>query len=62
MARKAACGPPFCRSASSCEAEGTEPAAEIEAGKLVWPVDLDALAGTPDWAKPLLEAALSMGE
>lgn len=36
--------------------------AEMKAGKLVWPADLDALAGTPDWAKPLLEAALSMGD
>lgn len=36
--------------------------AEMKAGKLVWPADLDALASTPDWAKPLLEAALSMGD
>ncbi len=34
--------------------------AEMKAGKLVWPTDLNALGATPDWAKPLLEAALSM--
>lgn len=35
--------------------------AEMDAGKLVFPAmdDLDALGATPDWAKPLLEAALS---
>jgi len=33
---------------------------EMEDGRLVWPAagDLDALRRTPDWAKPLLEAAL----
>lgn len=35
--------------------------AEMKAGKLIWPTDLDSLSSTPDWAKPLLEAALSMG-
>jgi predicted ABC-type ATPase len=35
--------------------------AEMKAGKLVWPDDLESLSHTPDWAKPLLEAALSMG-
>ncbi|MDQ3205241.1 MAG: zeta toxin family protein [Pseudomonadota bacterium] len=34
--------------------------AEMVAGQLVLPQDLAALASTPDWAKPLLEAALSM--
>lgn len=34
--------------------------AEMKAGKQVWPSDLDSLRNTPDWAKPLLEAALSM--
>lgn len=33
---------------------------EMEDGRLTWPgsADLDALLQTPDWAKPLLEAAL----
>jgi predicted ABC-type ATPase len=35
--------------------------AEMKSGRLVWPTDLEALAGTPDWAKPLVEVALSMG-
>jgi predicted ABC-type ATPase len=35
--------------------------AEMIAGKLVWPTDLEPLSRTPDWAKPLVEAALSMG-
>ncbi|MHC9085953.1 hypothetical protein ACYX7E_13110 [Luteimonas sp. RIT-PG2_3] len=36
--------------------------AQMEDGRLVFPAvdDLDALARTPDWAKPLLEAALSL--
>lgn len=34
--------------------------AEMQAGKLVWPVDLESLGNTPDWAKPLLEAAISI--
>lgn len=35
--------------------------AQMESGKLVWPVDIEALRATPDWAKPVLEAALTMG-
>ncbi len=34
--------------------------AEMEAGKLVWPENVETLQSTPEWAKPLLEAALSM--
>lgn len=34
--------------------------AEMKSGKLVWPTDLQSLESTPDWAKPLVEAALSM--
>lgn len=34
--------------------------AEMKSGKLVWPADLESLSNTPDWAKPLLEAALSV--
>lgn len=34
--------------------------AEMISGKLVWPTDLESLRRTPEWAKPLLEAALSM--
>lgn len=33
---------------------------EMKSGQLVWPVDLEALASTPDWAKPLVEAAMSI--
>lgn len=33
--------------------------AEMVSGKLVWPADLEALRNTPDWAKSLVEAALS---
>lgn len=33
---------------------------ELEAGRCTWPTDLESLANTPDWAKPLLEAALSI--
>lgn len=33
--------------------------AEMESGRLVWPTDLESLQCTPEWAKPLLEAALS---
>ena len=33
--------------------------AEMRAGQLVRPTTLDALQRTPDWAKPLLEAALA---
>lgn len=35
--------------------------AEMKAGKLVWPTDLESLKHTPGWAKPVLEAALSTG-
>jgi predicted ABC-type ATPase len=34
---------------------------EMEAGRLVWPNDIEALRNTPDWAKSLVEAALSLG-
>ena len=34
--------------------------AEMIAGSLVWPVDVDTLRATPEWAKPLLEAAISL--
>jgi predicted ABC-type ATPase len=33
---------------------------ETKSGRLVWPADVESLARTPDWAKPLAEAALSM--
>lgn len=33
--------------------------AQMEVGRLVWPTTAGALRNTPDWAKPLLEAALS---
>ncbi|SEN35492.1 Predicted ABC-type ATPase [Luteibacter sp. UNCMF331Sha3.1] len=33
--------------------------ADIARGRLRWPLELDTLRQTPDWAKPLLEAALS---
>ena len=34
---------------------------DMKAGKLTWPLprDQDALGATPDWAKPIVEAALS---
>jgi predicted ABC-type ATPase len=32
---------------------------EMKAGKLVGPVDIESLQRTPEWSKPLLEAALS---
>jgi predicted ABC-type ATPase len=35
--------------------------AEMESGRLVWPVDVASLRTTPDWAKPVVEAALSTG-
>jgi len=37
------------------------PVAVIQNGRLVWPASNDAaqLARTPDWAKPVLEAALT---
>lgn len=31
---------------------------EMQAGRLVWPLDLDALRRTPEWAKPVVEAAI----
>lgn len=34
--------------------------AEIEQGRLVWPISFEDMQCTPEWAKPLLEAALSM--
>lgn len=36
--------------------------AEMAEGKLVWPTSPAKLKRTPDWAKPLLEAALSLSE
>jgi predicted ABC-type ATPase len=36
--------------------------AEMASGKLVWPDDLESLERTPEWAKPLLEAALLLSE
>lgn len=33
---------------------------EMEAGRLLWPTDVGSLRRTPEWAKPLLEAALSL--
>ena len=35
--------------------------AEMVSGKLTWPTDLKSLQRTPEWAKPLVEAALSLG-
>ena len=34
--------------------------AETQSGKLVWPTELGSFQRTPEWAKPILEAALSM--
>lgn len=34
---------------------------QMENGRIAWPRDIAALAQTPDWAKPILEAALSGG-
>lgn len=36
--------------------------AEMVAGRFIGPVDAEALKRTPDWAKPLLEAALSLAD
>lgn len=36
--------------------------AEMVAGRLVWPADVESLRATPQWAKPLLEAALSLAD
>jgi len=52
---------------NSREAEPGEPIpdplllAQMEGGHLVWPTAPEELRKTPDWAKPLLEAALSLG-
>ena len=51
---------------NSAEAAPGEPipdpvlVAEMHAGKLSWPTTLAALRDTPPWAKPLVEAALSL--
>lgn len=34
--------------------------AEMVSGKLVWPANLKSLKSTPEWAKPLVEAALTL--
>ncbi len=34
------------------------PVLEMQQGRLLWPTDSADLRNTPDWAKPLLEAAL----
>lgn len=36
------------------------PVAEMRGGRLSWPLDLDTLRRTPEWAKPVLEAALAL--
>ena len=33
---------------------------QMEGGRIAWPTCADTLRATPDWAKPILEAALSM--
>ena len=33
---------------------------QMEGGRIAWPTDADTLRATPEWAKPILEAALSM--
>ena len=33
---------------------------QMEEGRIAWPTDADTLRATPDWAKPILEATLSM--
>ena len=33
---------------------------QMDEGRIAWPTDADTLRATPDWAKPILEAALSM--
>ena len=33
---------------------------QMEEGRIAWPTDAGTLRATPDWAKPILEAALSM--
>lgn len=37
------------------------PVLEMVDGRLVWPTETHDLLSTPDWAKPLLEAALASG-
>lgn len=34
--------------------------AEMHSRKITWPTDVESLARTPEWAKPLVEAALSI--
>lgn len=34
--------------------------AEMQEGQLVWPTELEVLRRTPEWAKPVLEAALAL--
>lgn len=34
--------------------------AEMISGTLLWPADVESLRATPEWAKPLLEAAISL--
>lgn len=34
---------------------------EMEGGHLVWPTELESLRNTPQWAKPLLQAAIEIG-
>lgn len=36
--------------------------AEMISGKLAWPIDLGSLQRTPEWAKPLMEGALSQSD
>lgn len=36
--------------------------AEMGGGRLLWPVRASALRRTPEWAKPLLDAAMAMSE
>ena len=33
---------------------------EMRSGKPVWPIDAESLGTTPDWAKPLVEAAMAL--
>ncbi|MBS0198890.1 MAG: hypothetical protein JSR70_00395 [Proteobacteria bacterium] len=33
---------------------------QLEAGRITWPRDVQALRDIPDWAKPIMETALSM--
>lgn len=34
--------------------------AEMRSRKIAWPIDVESLARTPEWAKPLVEAVLSI--